>query len=41
LATNDAGTMLKEWALEQAQWRLEAAKKAGHQYAFECDDDQS
>lgn len=41
LATNDAGTMLKEWALEQAQGRLEAAKKAGHKYAFECDDDQS
>jgi hypothetical protein len=41
LATNDAGTMLKDWAMEQAQGRLEAAKKAGHKYAFECDDDQS
>jgi len=41
LATNDAGTMLKDWAMEQAQGRAEAAKKAGHRYAFECDDDQS
>jgi hypothetical protein len=41
LATNDAGAMLKDWAMEQAQGRLEAAKKAGHKYAFECDDDQS
>lgn len=41
LATNDSGTMLKDWATEQAKGRMEASKKAGHRYAFECDDDQS